>query len=31
MLRVEAGYSPDAVSENPTLPVGIYVNDGVMF
>lgn len=31
MLRIEAAYSPDAVSENPTLPVGIYVNDGVMF
>ncbi len=31
MLRVEAGYSPDAVSENPSLPLGIYVNDGVMF
>jgi outer membrane protein assembly factor BamA len=31
MLRIEAAYSPDAVSENPTLPVGIYVNDNVMF
>jgi len=31
MLRIEAGYSPDAVSENPSLPLGIYVNDGVMF
>ncbi len=31
MLRIEAAYSPDAVSENPTLPVGIYVNDGIMF
>jgi hypothetical protein len=31
MLRIEAGYSPDAVSENPTLPVGIYVEDGTMF
>lgn len=31
MLRVEVAYSPDAVSENPTLPVGFYVEDGVMF
>jgi len=31
ILRIEAGYSPDAVSENPSLPVGIYVNDGTMF
>ncbi len=31
MVRIEAAYSPDAVSENPTLPVGIYVEDGVMF
>jgi hypothetical protein len=31
MLRIEAGYSPDAVSENPTLPLGIYVEDGTMF
>jgi hypothetical protein len=31
MLRIEAAYSPDAVSENPTLPVGIYVEDGTMF
>jgi hypothetical protein len=31
MLRIEAAYSPDAVSENPKLPVGIYVEDGTMF
>jgi outer membrane protein assembly factor BamA len=31
MLRIEAAYSPDAVSENPSLPLGIYVEDGVMF
>jgi hypothetical protein len=31
MLRIEAAYSPDAVSENPMLPVGIYVEDGTMF
>ena len=31
MLRIEAGYSPDATSENPMLPVGIYAEDGTMF
>jgi len=31
IFRVEAAYSPDAVSENPSLPVGIYVSDGLMF
>ncbi len=31
MLRIEAAYSPDAVSENPSLPIGIYVEDGTMF
>ncbi len=31
VFRVEAAYSPDAVAQNPTLPVGIYVSDGVMF
>ena len=31
MLRIEAAYSPDAVAENPSLPIGLYVNDGVMF
>jgi outer membrane protein assembly factor BamA len=31
MVRIEAGYSPDAVSENPSLPIGLYVEDGVMF
>jgi hypothetical protein len=31
MLRIEAAYSPDAVAENPTLPLGIYVEDGIMF
>ena len=24
-------YSPEARSENPSLPLGIYVEDGVMF
>ncbi len=31
MLRIEMAYSPDAVSENPNLPVGIYVEDNTMF
>jgi hypothetical protein len=31
MLRVEAAYSPDATSENSGLPLGIYVQDGLMF
>jgi hemolysin activation/secretion protein len=31
IFRVEAAYSPDAVSENPQLPIGIYVSDGLMF
>ena len=31
MLRIEAAYSPDAVAENPSLPLGIYVEDGTMF
>jgi hypothetical protein len=31
IFRLEAAYSPDAVSENPGLPLGIYVSDGVMF
>jgi len=31
IFRVEAAYSPDAVSENPSLPLGIYVSDGLMF
>lgn len=31
IFRVEAAYSPDAVSENPNFPLGIYVSDGLMF
>ena len=31
VFRAEVAYSPDAVSENPSLPIGIYVEDGVMF
>jgi hypothetical protein len=31
MIRIEAAYSPDAVAENPSLPLGIYVEDGTMF
>ncbi len=31
VFRLEVAYSPDAKSENPSLPLGIYVEDGVMF
>jgi hypothetical protein len=31
IFRVEAAYSPDAVSENPGFPIGLYVSDGLMF
>ena len=31
VFRIEAAYSPDAVSENPSFPIGFYVNDNVMF
>jgi hypothetical protein len=31
IFRIEAAYSPDARSENPSLPVGVYVSDGLMF
>ncbi len=31
VFRIEVAYSPDAASENPNLPLGIYVEDGVMF
>jgi Omp85 superfamily domain len=31
IFRVEAAYSPDAVSENPSFPLGLYVADGLMF
>jgi hypothetical protein len=31
IFRIEAAYSPDAVSENPKLPIGLYVSDGLMF
>jgi hypothetical protein len=31
VFRIEAAYSPDAVAENPSFPVGLYVQDGVMF
>jgi hypothetical protein len=31
VFRIEVAYSPDAVAENPSLPLGIYVQDGVMF
>jgi hypothetical protein len=31
VFRIEAAYSPDAAAENPSFPVGLYVEDGVMF
>jgi outer membrane protein assembly factor BamA len=31
LFRIELAYSPDQVAENPGFPVGIYVEDGVMF
>jgi outer membrane protein assembly factor BamA len=31
IFRIEVAYSPDAVSENPGFPVGIYVADGLTF
>jgi hypothetical protein len=31
LFRIEAAYSPDQVAENPGFPVGIYVEEGVMF
>jgi hypothetical protein len=31
IFRIEAAYSPDAVSENPDFPLGLYVSDGLMF
>jgi hypothetical protein len=31
LFRVEVAYSPDQVAANPGFPVGIYVEDGVMF
>ncbi len=31
VFRMEAAYSPDAVAENPSFPIGFYVEDGVMF
>jgi hypothetical protein len=31
IFRVDAAYSPDAVSENPDFPIGLYVSDGLMF
>ena len=31
IFRIDVAYSPDAQAENPSFPVGIYVNDGVSF
>jgi len=31
IFRVDVAYSPDAVAENPNLPLAFYVQDGMMF
>jgi Omp85 superfamily domain len=31
IFRIEVAYSPDAVSENPGFPIGVYVADGLTF
>jgi len=31
IFRMEVAYSPDAEAENPGFPLGLYVEDGVMF
>jgi hypothetical protein len=31
IFRLDAAYSPDAIAENPGLPLGIYVSDGLIF
>ncbi len=31
VFRIEAAFSPDARAENPNFPIGLYVEDGVMF
>jgi len=31
MFRLDVAYSPDATSENPGLPLGIYIEDGLSF
>ena len=31
VFRIEMAYSPDAASENPGFPFGLYVEDGLMF
>jgi len=31
MFRIEVAYSPDAVSENPGFPFGVYIEDGLSF
>jgi hypothetical protein len=31
IFRVDVAYSPDAAAENPSLPLGFYVQDGMMF
>jgi outer membrane protein assembly factor BamA len=31
LFRMEAAYSPDALAESRSFPIGLYVEDGVMF
>jgi hypothetical protein len=31
IFRVDVAYSPDALAENSSLPLGVYVQDGMMF
>jgi hypothetical protein len=31
IFRIDVAYSPDAAAENPSFPVGFYVEDGTMF
>jgi hypothetical protein len=31
IFRIDAAYSPDAAAENPSFPIGLYVEDGTMF
>ncbi len=31
IFRIEAAYSPDAAAANPGFPLGIYIQDGLMF
>ncbi len=31
IFRIDVAYSPDAAAENPSFPLGVYVEDGTMF